>query len=151
RLKWIVPEYIQPKSGNQKDDIYAFGVLISKLHARISCKDDAFLSFVVYTYVAYPGEQYSSHQLLRAFKNRFGSTNEEFGSSLVIGHISRNYPLSLFDQDEGNNEVSEDSSCGRNFVENLKVIESLLGMKSYLLSYEVVCHLVPGKEVDLPM
>ncbi|GKB32609.1 hypothetical protein Tco_0872010 [Tanacetum coccineum] len=68
----------------------------------------------------------------------------EFGSSLVIGHISRNYPLSLFDQDEGNNEVSEDSSCGRNFVENLKVIESLLGMKSYLLSYEVVCHLVPG-------
>ncbi|GJV44051.1 retrovirus-related pol polyprotein from transposon TNT 1-94 [Tanacetum coccineum] len=42
----IVPQYIQPKSGNQKDDIYAFG------------------------------EQYSSHQLLRAFKNHFGSTDE---------------------------------------------------------------------------
>ncbi|GKD45998.1 SWIM zinc finger family protein [Tanacetum coccineum] len=27
----IVPEYIQPESGNQKDDIYAFGVLLLEL------------------------------------------------------------------------------------------------------------------------
>ncbi|GJR42618.1 copia protein [Tanacetum coccineum] len=52
---------------------------ISKLHARISCKDCAFLSFAVYTGAI------SSHRLLRAFKNRFGSTDEISTSNAVPG------------------------------------------------------------------
>ncbi|PWA76382.1 uvrD-like Helicase, ATP-binding domain, P-loop containing nucleoside triphosphate hydrolase [Artemisia annua] len=53
--------------------------------------------------------------------------------------------------DEGDSDVSVNSGGGRNFVENSKVSESLLMMKFYSLSYEVVCHLLSGKEVDLPM
>lgn len=39
----------------------------------------------------------------------------------------------------------------RNYVENSKVSESLLLMKFYSLSHEVLSHLLTGKEVDLPM
>ncbi|GJU44528.1 nucleotide-binding alpha-beta plait domain-containing protein [Tanacetum coccineum] len=51
--------------------------------------------------------------------------------------------------DEIHNEVSVNP--GRNYVKNSKVSESLLLMKFYLLSYEVVCHLLSGRQVDLPM
>ncbi|PWA59878.1 uvrD-like Helicase, ATP-binding domain, P-loop containing nucleoside triphosphate hydrolase [Artemisia annua] len=53
--------------------------------------------------------------------------------------------------DESHNEVSVNPGGGRNYVENSKVSESLLLMKFYLLSYEVVCHLLSGRQVDLPM
>ncbi|GJZ23603.1 hypothetical protein Tco_0561062 [Tanacetum coccineum] len=53
--------------------------------------------------------------------------------------------------DEIHNEVSVNPGGGRNYVENSKVSESLLLMKFYLLSYEVVCHLLSGRQVDLPM
>ncbi|PWA64846.1 uvrD-like Helicase, ATP-binding domain, P-loop containing nucleoside triphosphate hydrolase [Artemisia annua] len=53
--------------------------------------------------------------------------------------------------DEGHNEESVNSGGDRNYVENSKVSESLLLKKFYSLSYEVVCHLLSGKEVDLPM
>ncbi|PWA85985.1 uvrD-like Helicase, ATP-binding domain, P-loop containing nucleoside triphosphate hydrolase [Artemisia annua] len=50
-----------------------------------------------------------------------------------------------------NDEVSLDSGGGRNYVENSKVSESLLLMKFYSFSYEVVCHLLSDNEVDLPI
>ena len=53
--------------------------------------------------------------------------------------------------DEGDKEVSLDSGGGRSYVENSKVSESLLLMKFYSFSYEVVCHLLSDNEVDLPM
>ncbi|PWA47179.1 hypothetical protein CTI12_AA501530 [Artemisia annua] len=53
--------------------------------------------------------------------------------------------------DESYNEVSVNPGGGRNYVENSKVSESLLLMKFYLLSYVVVCHLLSGRQVDLPM
>ncbi|GKA40041.1 UvrD-like helicase, ATP-binding domain, P-loop containing nucleoside triphosphate hydrolase, partial [Tanacetum coccineum] len=53
--------------------------------------------------------------------------------------------------DESHNEVSVNPGGGRNYVENSKVSESLLLMKFYLLSYEVVCHLLSSRQVDLPM
>ncbi|PWA46185.1 uvrD-like Helicase, ATP-binding domain, P-loop containing nucleoside triphosphate hydrolase [Artemisia annua] len=53
--------------------------------------------------------------------------------------------------DESHNDVSVNPGGGRNYVENSKVSESLLLMKFYLLSYEVVCHSLSGRQVDLPM
>ncbi|GJZ83321.1 UvrD-like helicase, ATP-binding domain, P-loop containing nucleoside triphosphate hydrolase [Tanacetum coccineum] len=53
--------------------------------------------------------------------------------------------------DKGHNEESVNSGGGKNCVENSKVSDSLLLKKFYSLSYEVVCHLLSGKEVDLPM
>ncbi|PWA86118.1 uvrD-like Helicase, ATP-binding domain, P-loop containing nucleoside triphosphate hydrolase [Artemisia annua] len=56
-----------------------------------------------------------------------------------------------FEGDESHNEVSVNPGSGRNYVENSKVSESLLLMKFYSLSYEVVGHLLSGRQVDLPM
>ncbi|GJZ25238.1 UvrD-like helicase, ATP-binding domain, P-loop containing nucleoside triphosphate hydrolase [Tanacetum coccineum] len=53
--------------------------------------------------------------------------------------------------DEGDKEVSLDSGGGSNYVENSKVSESLLLMKFYSFSNEVVCHLLSDNEVELPM
>nr|GEX50632.1 UvrD-like helicase, ATP-binding domain, P-loop containing nucleoside triphosphate hydrolase [Tanacetum cinerariifolium] len=53
--------------------------------------------------------------------------------------------------DESHNKVSVNPGGGRNYVENSKVSESLLLMKFYLLSYEVVCHLLSSRQVGLPM
>ncbi|PWA91983.1 recBCD enzyme subunit RecB, P-loop containing nucleoside triphosphate hydrolase [Artemisia annua] len=44
-----------------------------------------------------------------------------------------------------------DEGDGRSYVENSKVSESLLLMKFYSFSYEVVCHLLSDNAVDLPM
>ncbi|GJX49807.1 UvrD-like helicase, ATP-binding domain, P-loop containing nucleoside triphosphate hydrolase [Tanacetum coccineum] len=53
--------------------------------------------------------------------------------------------------DGNHNEASVNPGGGRNYVENSKVSESLLLMKFYLLSYEVVGLLLSGRQVDLPM
>ncbi|GJY49543.1 UvrD-like helicase, ATP-binding domain, P-loop containing nucleoside triphosphate hydrolase [Tanacetum coccineum] len=52
---------------------------------------------------------------------------------------------------EDRSEVSVNPGHARNCVENSKVSESLLLMKFYSLSHEVLSHLLTGKEVDLPM
>nr|GEY47095.1 UvrD-like helicase, ATP-binding domain, P-loop containing nucleoside triphosphate hydrolase [Tanacetum cinerariifolium] len=69
----------------------------------------------------------------------------------VLAGISRSYPLLSFSQNEGDNEVSVNSCGSRNCVKNSKVSESLLLMNFYSFSFEVVCHLLSGREVDLPM
>nr|GEZ59617.1 hypothetical protein [Tanacetum cinerariifolium] len=59
--------------------------------------------------------------------------------------------VALKNYSKGDKEVSLDSGGGSNYVENSKGSESLLLMKFYLFSNEVVCHLLSEDEVDLPM
>ncbi|PWA64845.1 uvrD-like Helicase, ATP-binding domain, P-loop containing nucleoside triphosphate hydrolase [Artemisia annua] len=81
-----------------------------------------------------------------------------FRLQLLNLEVPRCWPVSqeiirfrLLVNDEGYNEESVNSGGGRNYIENSKVSESLLLKKFYSLSYEVVCHLLSGKDVDLPM
>ncbi|GKD41814.1 UvrD-like helicase, ATP-binding domain, P-loop containing nucleoside triphosphate hydrolase [Tanacetum coccineum] len=95
--------------------------------------------------------------LIKRLENMFSAYTEGYIKRCTSKHVEGNlevprcWPASHeMIRFRHNDEASIKSVGRRIYVENLKVGESLLLMKFYSLSREVVCHLLSGKD-DIPM